>query len=58
MATNIDILELMKVLEKTLNDTAAQWRALKDLLEIQKSVNSNQKAPENPKKGRPRKVTK
>ena len=56
MTTKVDILDLMNMLEKTLDTPAAQWKALRELLKIQRSVSNGQKPPAKAKRGRPRKV--
>jgi predicted RNA-binding protein associated with RNAse of E/G family len=57
MTAKVDILDLMNMLEKTLDTPAAQWKALRELLKIQKSVNNGQKPTTKNKRGRPRKDT-
>lgn len=56
MATKVDILKLMDLLEKISESPAEQWKALREILKIQKSVNGK-KAPAKTKRGRPRKDT-
>jgi predicted RNA-binding protein associated with RNAse of E/G family len=57
MTAKVDILDLMNMLEKTLDTPAAQWKALRELMKIQKAVNNGQKPTTKIKRGRPRKDT-